>query len=233
MGTGRRGCRCARSRGRSGLIARTGPRVRPDRGPSAAPRGAPGTTRHHIHRPRFSPTIRPASAERLGVVADGGLRLAEGLHQVAGAGLTLGGDDREQAQAHRVGQRGELAGQLLGVGRVQRRPVRAGCSRPGPGSRAWWPSGLLGMRFFASPIDNCRYICEGRYIDNRQSNQRPSNVPSPARPQRVTTSTRQSPSTASSSPPSRPSAARATRTSPSPSRRSSSCSSRTPRPSVA
>ena len=58
------------------------------------------------------------------VVGDGGLGAAERLHQVAGADLTgLGrGDHRQQTQTGGIGQDLEDAGQVVGLGLVERRP---------------------------------------------------------------------------------------------------------------
>ena len=57
------------------------------------------------------------------MVRDGGLRAADRLDEVAGAHLTgLGrGQEGQDAEPGGIGQRGEAAGQLGGVGFAQRR----------------------------------------------------------------------------------------------------------------
>gem|GEM_PF-4900459 len=53
--------------------------------------------------------------EDLGVVRDGRLAPVEWALQVAAAGLTLGGDDREESQPDGVAEGGEDLGRLVGV----------------------------------------------------------------------------------------------------------------------
>ena len=79
-----------------------------------------GTIRHHTQRPRFSPTMQAGVGQHLGVVADGRLRLAERLLQVARADLARRGDQAEQPQPHGIRQGGEHLGQVRGFGLGQR-----------------------------------------------------------------------------------------------------------------
>ena len=81
-------------------------------------------------------------AQHLEVVADRRLALADRRGEVAGARLAGrgGGDDAEQPQAHRVGQRLERLGQALGGRRRPGRRCRAARSRRrrAAGRGGWW-----------------------------------------------------------------------------------------------
>ena len=63
-----------------------------------------GTIRHQTQRPRFSPTMSPASASTLVWCETVGCDLPERLLQVARADLARVGHQAEQPQAHRVGR---------------------------------------------------------------------------------------------------------------------------------
>ena len=127
-----------------------------------ARRGGRGRAWYQTHRPRFSRGDEAGVDEDLHVVADRGLRAPRRLHEVAGAHLAGGrGDERQQAQPDRVGQRGERLGQQRGLGpRRARRRAPARSRRAGRWRQvlARAAMGALYRRSSKKSIDDRRYV---------------------------------------------------------------------------
>jgi len=79
--------------------------------------------RHHPPPHPAAPLLphdQPGLGEDLGVVAHRRLSLLQGLDEVARADLAGRRDQAQEAQAHRVGERGKGARQALRFGRSER-----------------------------------------------------------------------------------------------------------------
>ena len=70
--------------------------------------------------PAFVAAEEAGVGQHLGVVGDRGLRLAERFEEIARADLSRLGHETQEADAYRVGERGEGAGEVLGLLLVER-----------------------------------------------------------------------------------------------------------------
>ena len=100
--------------------------------------------RHHTQRPRFSPTMRPASASTFVWCDTVGCDLPSGSSRSHEHTSPAVGDQAQERRRTGSAERGEHLGQVVGVGLVERRGQHRRAARLGHGDLrivgdAWRP----------------------------------------------------------------------------------------------
>ncbi len=126
---------------------------------------------------------QPGLGEDLGVVADRRLRLARAVLQVAGAHLAGAGDQAEQAEPDRIGQRGEAGGERRSASASSRGAPSTDGQQPATARRrrscAGWRSRLPLLDIVLTNVDT---FAMSRCIDHRRIYQEDARCPESSSP---------------------------------------------------